>query len=253
MTIKFRDWLFALTVGIGVNAGVILLLALLFGSDLNDLERAAGPSIQVTDAQGLFSDVEGESPEEISEQELVEDIDPIEPPVEVAEVKPIQEVSEEPVNEALAVLPEEKKPEKVKKPEPKPKPVKKPQKKKTEKKKKNKKAQKKRNKQKKGSKPSSSSNKGKQKKVSGKAAKSRYKGRVRARLQNRIRRSGKKGRVSVTFTLNKSGRVSNIRASGNPALVRLVKSAVRSASPFPPLPPGVGPRDYTPTLGFVFK
>ncbi len=86
-----------------------------------------------------------------------------------------------------------------------------------------------------------SSAKGKQKKIAGQAAISNYRGRVQAHLARFKRSTGAKGRVTVSFTVTKSGGVVGVRlvrGSGNGAIDRAAVSMVRRASPFPPIPAG---------------
>lgn len=77
------------------------------------------------------------------------------------------------------------------------------------------------------------------------SAVSAYPGKVRARVQGAAGRSGVgvTGKVVIGLTIAANGSASDIRlvrTSGNPVLDRIALSAVRRASPFPPIPQEAG-------------
>ena len=79
----------------------------------------------------------------------------------------------------------------------------------------------------------------------GKAALSKYKSRVQAKLQRVARGFSGSGRGTavVSFVIGANGGVSGIRltrSSGSPAIDKAALAAVQRASPFPPLPPESG-------------
>lgn len=79
----------------------------------------------------------------------------------------------------------------------------------------------------------------------GKAALSKYKAKVQARLQRVARGFSGSGRGTaiVSFVIGSNGGVSGIRltkSSGSPAIDKAALAAVQRASPFPPLPPESG-------------
>jgi protein TonB len=83
---------------------------------------------------------------------------------------------------------------------------------------------------------------------SGAAANSNYKGKVRAKIArstqmpSKAKRLGITGRAQVAFIVTPSGAAQNIvlaSSAGNPVLDEAALSAVRRASPFPPMPQGM--------------
>ena len=90
---------------------------------------------------------------------------------------------------------------------------------------------------------------GRRKSVSGKASRSNYLGKVISRLHRQKRypsdakKRGVQGTAVVAFTINPNGSVSGIRLSrsaGSASLDKAVLAMVRRASPFPPIPSGLG-------------
>jgi protein TonB len=80
---------------------------------------------------------------------------------------------------------------------------------------------------------------------------------VRARVASRKPPGpGKRGTVLVTFGVSRSGGLafaSISRSSGDVGLDRTVLSAVRSAAPFPPPPPGASPGQLRFSMPFYFQ
>lgn len=94
---------------------------------------------------------------------------------------------------------------------------------------------------------------------SGAAANSNYKGKVRAKIQrstqmpSKAKRLGITGRAQVSFTITPSGAAKNIvlaSSTGNPLLDDAALSAVRRASPFPPMPDGMPQLDLNVPIVF---
>lgn len=86
--------------------------------------------------------------------------------------------------------------------------------------------------------------------TAGSAAASAYRAKVAAQLKrkrfypNAARRERLTGSTTVSFTLNASGRVTAVRvvrSSGKKILDDAAKEMVERASPYPPIPPGLGP------------
>jgi len=85
--------------------------------------------------------------------------------------------------------------------------------------------------------------------MSGNAAASAYRAKIAAQLArkrfypNAARRDRLTGRATVSFTLNASGRVTAVRvvrSSGARVLDEAATEMVQRASPYPPIPSGLG-------------
>lgn len=94
---------------------------------------------------------------------------------------------------------------------------------------------------------SNGGSKGKVSQALGNGAETRYKGRVRSKVQRNFRypksadRAGIRGTVTVAFTISSGGGVSGVRvtrSSGSPVLDDAAVSAVQKAAPFPAIPEG---------------
>lgn len=103
---------------------------------------------------------------------------------------------------------------------------------------------------------------GKRARSSGEASMSNYLGQIAARLQRQkrypeeARRNGVRGTVSISFTINSSGRVTGSRLVGSSGVAALDKEAramLSRASPFPPIPEGMGRSSISITVPIRFS
>ncbi|MBX3578906.1 MAG: TonB family protein [Rhizobiaceae bacterium] len=94
--------------------------------------------------------------------------------------------------------------------------------------------------------------------AAGNAEVTNYPGKVRSKLQRSVKRakSGKKGSVTVAFTVSASGSVSAVRvasSSGSPDIDKAGMDAVRRAAPFPPIPKAAGKKSWAFTVPLSFR
>ncbi|SNY91268.1 protein TonB [Cohaesibacter sp. ES.047] len=114
----------------------------------------------------------------------------------------------------------------------------------------------------KGKKSATGGNRGKTKAANGAALKSNYLGKIRARLRRSLvypraaQQRRETGTATVRFRITANGRASSVsvvRSSGRTRLDKAALATVKRASPFPPLPKGLGRTSISMTVPIAFR